>query len=212
MDPAGLPAHHSAQRHQENLNCVSVMAYATAKVRHPDSRTKETNRQLFNSFINDQQQKFTTEDKRMGMEGMVQHSAGKGRAQHPGMYEAEKGSAQHSALRRPPQALQSPAGGKRAALQPSQNSSRIPAHRVTRVPVTSVRHKVRSGSSKHSPRHSPWGALSPAHLMAGEAVGKSPPCMLQPCAREIPQLTRENIRPERLSVPPQQMPSCCLSL
>lgn len=81
------------------------------------------------------------------------------------------------------------------------------------VPVTSVRHKVRSGSSsKHSPRHSSWGALSPAHLMAGEAVGKSPPCMLQPCAREIPQLTRENIRPERLSVPPQQMPSCCLSL
>ena len=125
-------------------------------------------------FINDQQQKFTTEDKRMGMEGS---------------YSTVQGEAEHSTLECPRQRRAQPNTRLfpdllRPCRAPQEvNVLHFNPHKIavkfqptgSLLPVTSVRHDVHSGgSSKHSPRHGPWGAPSPAPLMAGKAVGKGP--------------------------------------
>lgn len=157
---------------------------------HLDSRPEETNRQLFNILLMISNRNLQQRGQKIGLEGL--YSTVQGVAETPstapwnvrgreGLSPAP-GSSQTHSLRpcRFPQEV------NMLHFNPKKTVLKFQLTRSLLL-VTSVRHKVDSGSnSKQSSEHGSQGASSPAHLVAGGAFGKTCQCSHALC-REIPQ-------------------------
>lgn len=157
---------------------------------HLDSRPEETNRQLFNILLMISNRILQQRGHKIGLEGL--YSTVQGVAETPstapwnvrgreGLSPAPGSSQTH-----PLRPCRFPQEVNMLHFNPKKTIVKFQLTRSLLL-VTSVRHKVDSGSnSKQSSEHSSRGAPSPAHLIAGGAFGKTCQYSHALC-REIPQ-------------------------